>query len=92
MKASSMLSRCSQAGVGRDPVQPRAERASPFEPGKAAPGPKQGLLQRVFGVGVRAEHPVAMRLQLALERTDEPAERVPVPILRCEQQLPLARR
>src|SRR5215472_10677485 len=33
-----------QAGVGRDPVQPRAERASPFEPGKAAPGPEQGLL------------------------------------------------
>jgi hypothetical protein len=33
-----------------------------------------------------------MRLQLALERADEPAERVPVPILRCEQQLPLARR
>jgi hypothetical protein len=33
-----------------------------------------------------------MRLQLAPERIDEPAERVPVPILRCEQQLPLGHR
>jgi hypothetical protein len=33
-----------------------------------------------------------MRLQLALERIDEPPERVPVPILRGEQQVPLARR
>jgi hypothetical protein len=33
-----------------------------------------------------------MRLQLVLERADEPPERVPVPSLRCEQQLPLARR
>jgi hypothetical protein len=50
-----------QAGVGRDPVEPGAKGAPPLEARQTAPGAKQRLLQRVFCVGVGAEHAVAVR-------------------------------
>jgi hypothetical protein len=40
-----------QAGVGRDPVEPGAKRASALEAGESTPGAQQRLLERVLGVG-----------------------------------------
>ena len=60
-----------QAGVGRDPVQPRARRAAALEAVEPAPRTQQRVLQRVLGVLDGAEHPVAVRLQLAAMRLDE---------------------
>ena len=45
---------------------------------QALPGRQQGVLERILGVGHRAEKPVAVHLQLAPVRVDKLAERVPV--------------
>ena len=63
-----------QAGVGRDPVEPGAQRASPLEPRQAAPRAQQRVLERVLGVVDRAEHPVAVRVELAAMGLDEAGE------------------
>ena len=63
-----------QAGVGRDRVEPRAQRAAALEPRQPAPRAEQRLLQRVLGVLDRAEHPVAVGVQLGAVRRDEPLE------------------
>ena len=52
-----------------------AQRAAALEPVQRAPGAKQGVLKRVLGVVKRAEHPVAVGLQLAAERLHELGER-----------------
>src|SRR5205814_3896331 len=80
-----------QAGVGRDLVQPRAQRAPSLEPRKRAPGPEQRFLQRVLGVVHGAEHPVAMRVKLALVLLHEPAKGVLAAGLGGGQQLLLLR-
>ena len=68
-----------QAPVCRDPVEPGANRCSPFELLESAPGGKQGLLHTVFGVLDRADDPVAVELQLAPEGVGELAERIRIP-------------
>ena len=50
--------------VGRDPVQPGAQRGPPLEALEPAPGRDQRLLQLVLGVLQRAEDPVAVQPQL----------------------------
>jgi hypothetical protein len=39
-----------QAGVGGDPIQPGAKRASTLEAAESAPGAKHCLVQRILGV------------------------------------------
>ena len=65
-----------QAGVGRDRVEPRAQRASPLELREPAPGVQQRILERVLGVGHRAEHPIAVGVQGAAMGLDQPGEGV----------------
>ena len=60
-----------EAYVRRDPVEPGAERASGLESREAAPCPQQHLLQGVVGIVRRAEHPVAVGVQLAAVRLDQ---------------------
>ena len=50
----------------------------PSNDGDALPRGEQGVLQRVFGVADRAQHPIAMHLQFALVRRDELTERLAV--------------
>ena len=64
-----------QAGVGGDPVQPRAQRAAAFEPRQPAPGAQQRFLERILRVGHRAEHPIAVSVELAPVGRDEALER-----------------
>ena len=52
-----------QAHVGRDPVQPRAQRRALVEAFEAAPGADHGLLHRVVRVGGRTQHAVAVTRQ-----------------------------
>ena len=54
-----------EAGVGGDPVEPGAQRGPALEAVVGAPGAQVGLLHQVLGVVHRAEHPVAVRQQLA---------------------------
>jgi hypothetical protein len=63
-----------QAPVGRDPVQPRTQRRSALEPLIGTPRPQVGLLDQVLGVLDRAQHPAAVRQQLAPQRLGEPNE------------------
>ena len=64
-----------QAAVRRDPVQPAAQRAAALEAGEPAPAAQQRLLERVLGVVQRAEHPVAVRVQLGAVGRDQVLER-----------------
>jgi len=64
-----------QAGVGSDPVQPAAEGGLSLEALALAPGLEEGLLHHVLGVVVRAEHAVAVHLQLPPVRLHQPGER-----------------
>ena len=54
-----------QAAVGRDRVQPGAQRRASLELLEPAPGRQQRLLEQVLGVLQRAEDPVAVELELA---------------------------
>ena len=67
-----------EAPVGGDPVEPRAHRRAALEPVEALPGGQQRVLQRVLGVLERAEHPVAVHLQLPAVRLGQRAERLAV--------------
>ena len=49
--------------VGGDPVQPRPQRPRAIEAREPPPAAQQDLLQRVFGVLQRTQHPVAVRVQ-----------------------------
>ena len=60
-----------QAGVRRDLVKPGAQRAAALEPGEPAPRADHRLLQCILGVLDRAEHPVAVSVQLAAMRLDQ---------------------
>src|SRR6185437_1937292 len=62
-----------QRRVGRDPVEPRAQRASPFEARQTPPGPQQRVLQGVLGVVNGAEHAIAVGVQRAAVGLDEAA-------------------
>ena len=78
-----------QAGVGCDPVEPRARCASAFEPVQAAPGAQQRVLKRVLGIVQRAEHPVAVGLKGRAVGFDEPLEGVRVAASSERQQFAL---
>ena len=64
-----------EAGVRGDPVQPGTHRTASLEPRQPPPGADERLLQGVLGVVHRAKHAVAVRVQLAAVRRDEPVER-----------------
>ncbi len=76
----------SEAAVGGDLEQPGADEAAVVEPVHAAPGPDQRLLHRVFGIVQRAEHAVAVSLDLRAVRCDERLERVGIPGARRLEQ------
>ncbi len=65
-----------EALVGRDAVQPRAQRRPLLEAGQAPPGGQQRLLQQVLGVGQRPGQPVAVHLQFPAVRLHQGAERL----------------
>jgi hypothetical protein len=65
-----------QAGVGGDPVEPGADRSARLEPGQAPPRREQRVLHGVVGVLERAEHPVAVHVQLAAVRSGQLREGV----------------
>ena len=73
-----------QARVGRDPVQPGTQRRTALEPIVGTPRPQIGLLDQVLGIVDRAEHPVAVRQQLAAQRLAEPNELLAV----CHRRSP----
>ena len=54
-----------EARVRRDPVQPRAEQRAAVERLAAAPRAQERLLHEVLGLVERAEHPVAVDVELA---------------------------
>jgi hypothetical protein len=54
-----------EAGVGRDPIEPGAERRTPVESAAASPRAKKRLLDRVLCILERAEHPVGVHPELA---------------------------
>ena len=67
-----------EARAGGHRVQPGAQRAPALERAELAPGAHQRVLQCVVGVVRRAEHPVAVRVQLAAQRRHQAAEGVVV--------------
>jgi hypothetical protein len=64
-----------QAGVGGDPIEPRAKRRATLEALALAPGAQEGLLHQVLRILERAEHAVAMHLQFAPVALDQRAKR-----------------
>ena len=68
-----------QAGVRRDLVEPGPHRRPALEPAVGSPRPQVRLLDEVLGVVHRAEHPVAVRQQLAPERLGPTGELGPYP-------------
>ena len=63
-----------QADVGRDPVEPGADRRAALEVGRGLPGAQERLLHEVLGLVEGAAHPVAVREQLALVALGECGE------------------
>ena len=76
-----------EAGVGRDPVEPRTQRATLLELLQPAPRAEQRVLEGVVGVVDRAQHPVAVRVELTSVGIHEAAKRVTVTLARCFEQL-----
>jgi hypothetical protein len=68
-----------QAGVGGDLVQPGPEPGAALEAPAPPPGAQEGLLDQVLGLLERAEHPVAVDVQLAAVAPDQLGERRLVP-------------
>jgi hypothetical protein len=67
------------AHVRRDLVQPGAKGAATPEPGKASPRAQQRLLESVVRIMDRAQHPVAVRVQLAAMALDDVSESLLLP-------------
>ena len=63
-----------QARVRGDLVEPGAQRAARGESRQAAPGTQQRVLQRILRVVDRAEHAVAVGVELAPVRLDQAPE------------------
>jgi hypothetical protein len=76
-----------QRCVGGDSVEPRPYRLVALEPAESAPGAQHGVLERVVGVVQRAEHPVAVRVQLAAMRVDKGAERPLIALARSLEHI-----
>src|SRR4029450_7496930 len=64
-----------EAGIRRDSVQPGPEGRPALEALSLPPGSEERLLDEILGVFDRAEHAVAVHLQLAAVRLDERCER-----------------
>jgi hypothetical protein len=82
-----------EADIGRDLVEPRAKRASSLESFQPPPRPQEGFLEGVLGVVDRAQHPIAVSVELLAVGLDEAAVGVVVaPASRLQQLwLPHAR-
>jgi hypothetical protein len=78
--------------VRGDRVEPRAQRAALLEPWQPSPRAEERVLERVLGVGGRAEHPVRVRVELAAKRGDEASEGVLVSPLGGREKVALAHR
>jgi hypothetical protein len=65
-----------EASVGGDSIEPGAKRALRLEPRQPAPGAEEGLLESVLGVIDRAQHPVAVGVELSAVRLDQRPERI----------------
>src|SRR5215204_6088673 len=57
--------------VGRDPVKPGTRRTIAAELRQCPPGANQGVLQRVVGVVERAEHAIAVSVQIPTMRLNQ---------------------
>jgi hypothetical protein len=57
-----------QAGIGGNFIQPGSEGCPPFISFQTPPCPQKSLLDLVFGILQRTEHPVAMGQQLVAKR------------------------
>src|SRR5262249_25563984 len=75
------------APVGGDPIEPGADRRAALEPAEALPGGQQRVLQRVLGILERAEHPIAVHLELSAVRLGQRAGPPTVPRPRPGDQL-----
>jgi hypothetical protein len=75
-RAPSAVAQHVQAAVGGDPVEPGAQRRALLERVQRAPGREQRVLHGVLGILERAEHPVAVELQLRTVGLDQLAEGV----------------
>jgi hypothetical protein len=64
-----------EAGVGRDPVQPGADRRATLEAMQVPPGAQERLLHQILRLVERAQHPVAVHPQLAPIALHERGER-----------------
>src|SRR5207244_12138711 len=73
--AASAFANRVEAPVGRDPVEPGAQRRPLLETVESTPGGEQCFLDEILGVLHGAEQPVAMQLKLAPERLDQRRER-----------------
>jgi len=78
-----------ETDVGRDPIQPRPESAPAVEPGQPSLRPEHGVLEHVFGVVERAEHPVAVGMELRSVRGDEAPKRLLIAAASRSQQFRL---
>jgi hypothetical protein len=73
--AASAVAKHVETAVGRDPVEPGAQRGASLEPAQSAPGCEQRFLHGVLGILERTEDAVAVQLQLCAVRVDELAKR-----------------
>src|SRR5262249_15040649 len=76
--------------VRRDPIQPRTQRRLPAKGLPPPPGTQQRLLDDIFSVLQRAEHAIAMHLQLAPEAAGRRRKGLAVAAQRARPQLALA--
>src|SRR5262249_6019650 len=77
-RASFGRAKCVEATVGRDPVEPGADRCASLEPSEALPRRQQCVLQNVLGVLQGSEHPVAVHLQLSTVGLGQLSERLAI--------------
>jgi hypothetical protein len=75
LRATPLVPRRVPAAICRGPVKPDLQRGSPVEALRPAPGGQQRLLEKILGILNRAEHAIAMRLELPPVGVDELAER-----------------
>jgi hypothetical protein len=75
-----------EAAVGGDPIHPGTKRRPTAEAPDRPPGGDHRVLEDVVGVGERAEHPVAVQVQLGAIRRHQVAEGVVVSALGAFEQ------
>src|SRR4051794_28177194 len=83
LAAACALCQHCQTDVRGDPIEPGTEWGAWLEAIELAPGAQQCLLERIIRVCERAEHPIAMDMQLPLMRQRQRTERAFVSRSRC---------